>query len=129
MEKKIEVLLVDDEADFTKPMSLWLESKGYSVTVASNGEGGIKLAREKAPDVVFLDLNMPVMDGITVLKEIRKVDKELPVIMISAYVEDRRIQQAIASGISGVFYKGKNFEEGLSLLEVALRKHKKLKNG
>lgn len=128
MDKKIKVLLIDDESDFTKPMSFWLESKGYSVMAASDGKSGIRLVKEYAPNVIFLDLNMPVMDGLTALKKIRAINKGLPVIMISAYVEDQRVQDAIACGISGVFYKGKDFEVGLSLLEVALGKHKNLQD-
>lgn len=128
MGKNIKILLIDDEPDFTQPMSFWLKSKGYSVTVANDGTSGIKMIKENAPNAVFLDLNMPVMDGLIVLKKIRKMKKDLPVIMISAYVDDQRVHEAMTSGISGVFYKGKDFEETISLLEVALGKHKALKN-
>ncbi len=121
------ILLVDDETDFTQPMSFWLKSKGYAVSVASNGEEGIKAIRQETPDIVFMDLNMPVMDGVTTLKKIREFDKELPVIIISAYVEDKRIIEASPYGVSGVFYKGGDFQEGLTLLESALRTHRQLR--
>ncbi|MBN1912965.1 MAG: response regulator [Candidatus Omnitrophica bacterium] len=125
--KPISVLLVDDESDFTQPMAFWLNSKGYSVNVAYDGESAVKQAKENPPDIIFLDLNMPVMDGLETIKEIRKFNKDLPVIIISAYVQDQRIRQANDYGISGVFYKGKNFTEGLLLLETALKTHKQLK--
>lgn len=127
MGKEIKIILIDDEVDFTQPMSFWFKAKGYAVLVANDGETAIKLIKEQAPDIAFLDLNMPVMDGVGVLKNIRKFDKELPVIMISAYVDDPRVQEAREYGISGLFYKGKDFSEGLSLLEAALRTHKNLK--
>jgi len=125
--KKIRVLVVDDESDFLQLMTYWLESKGYSVIVASNGERAVQEAKEKNPNVVFMDLRMPVMDGIEAIRRIREFNKDVPIIIISAYVDDPKTKEAIAYGISGVFYKGKDFEEGLSLLEVALRTHRQLK--
>ena len=61
------------------------------------------------------------------MKEIRRFNKDVPVIIISAYVDDKRAKAAMQEGISGVFYKGKDFSEGLVLLEAALKTHKKLK--
>lgn len=127
MDKERKVLLVDDETDFTQPMAFWFKSKGYSVLVASDGESAIRMIKEDAPDIVFLDLSMPVMDGTQTLKRIREFNKDIPVIIISAYVEDKRAKEASSYGISGVFYKGKDFKEGLSLLESVLRTHKSLK--
>ena len=122
-----QVLLVDDETDFTQPMSFWLKSKGYSVLVANNGQSALGIIREQKPDIVFMDLNMPVMDGATTLKKIREFNKDIPVIIISAYVEDKRVAEATPYGVSGVFYKGGDFQDGLTLLESALRTHKQLK--
>ena len=125
--KNIKVLVVDDEADFRRLMTFWLDSKGYSVVVASDGKSAIQLVKEEKPDVVFMDLKMPVMDGIEAIKRIRRFDKDIPIIIISAHVDDPKEKDALAYGISGVFYKGKDFEEGLPLLESALTTHKKLK--
>jgi two-component system response regulator VicR len=127
MSGQIKILLVDDETDFTQPMAFWLKSKGYAVTAVSSGEDAIKKVEEDTPDVIFLDLNMPVMDGVEVLKKIRGFNKDVPVIIVSAYVEDLRIKEAVNYEISGVFYKGKDFTESHSLIEAALRTHKKLK--
>ncbi|HTZ11674.1 MAG TPA: response regulator [Candidatus Margulisiibacteriota bacterium] len=121
------VLVVDDEADFRQLMTFWLEGKGYYVITADNGQNAIKQIKEKNPAIVFMDLRMPVMDGIEAIKRIREFNKDIPLIIISAYVDDPKVKEAIVHGISGVFYKGKDFEEGLSLLEVALRTHKQLK--
>jgi two-component system, chemotaxis family, chemotaxis protein CheY len=127
MENEIKILLVDDEEDFRKLLAFWLQSRGYTVITASNGEESIKLAKEVNPTIIFMDLNMPVMDGTDALKHIREFNKEVPVIIISAFVDDRKAKEAMALGISGVFYKGKDFQEGLLLLEAALRTHKQLK--
>ena len=126
MEKNIKVLLVDDETDFSQPMAFWFGSKGYYVIVASDGQTAINLIKEKKPDIVFLDLNMPVMNGIQTLKAIREFDKELPVIIVSAYVDQEKIKDIEPYGISGVFYKGEDLDQGLALLETTLRRHKKL---
>lgn len=126
MEKEIKVLVVDDEADFAQPMAFWLKSKGYSVLAASSGEAGIKLIKENNPDIVFLDLTMPVMDGAETLKRVREFNKDLPIIIISAHVDDPRMAGIRPYVISGVFYKGKEFSELAPLLEVALKTHKKL---
>lgn len=124
---KIKVLLIDDEPDFTQPMAFWLNSKGYAVAEAHSGEEGISMAKESPPDIIFLDLNMPGLDGIQTLKKIREFNETVPVIIISAYVEKANTKDVDDYKISGVFYKGEDFQKGLSLLEAALRTHRKLK--
>jgi CheY-like chemotaxis protein len=126
-EKKIRVLVSDDEADFRQLMTFWLESKGYAVIAASNGAQAVELYNQEKPDIIFMDMRMPVMDGLDAIRAIRSADKDTPIIVISAYVDDPNAKEAMTLGISGVFYKGKDFEEGLSLLDVALRTHKHLK--
>jgi len=125
--KNIKVLVVDDESDFRQLMKFWLESKGYLVTVVPNGKSAVEQVKEEKLDIIFMDLRMPVMDGVETIRRIRRFDKDIPIIIISAYVDDPRVKDATSYGVSGVFCKGKNFEEGLSLLESALRTHKKLK--
>lgn len=126
-ERKILVLVVDDEADFRKLLTFWLEFKGYAVITAENGQRAIESIKEKSPDIMFIDLRMPVMDGIEAIKKIREFDKELPIIIISSYIDDPRVKEAVAHGISGEFFKGGDFKDGLSLLETILRTHKNLK--
>ena len=67
------ILLVDDEVVFTKNMSKLLANRGYVVTAANSGDGAIQAMAEKDFDVVVLDLKMPGMDGLTTLKEIKKL--------------------------------------------------------
>jgi len=126
-DKGIKVLVADDEADFRGLMSFWLKSKGYTVVTACNGEDALKQVAGEKPDIVFMDLDMPVKDGVATLKALREAKSDVPVIIISAFVDDRRAKEVRQYGISGVFFKGKDFQEGLSLLEAALRTHKQLK--
>ena len=67
------------------------------------------------------------MDGVQAIGKIREFNREVPVIIISAYLEDLKIKEANNYGISGVFYKGKDFQQSMPLIESALRTHKKLK--
>lgn len=126
--KGIKVLVVDDEEDYRQLMVFWLQSKGYNAVYASNGESAVQLVRSENPDIIFMDLRMPVMDGPQTIAKIREFNQEVPIIIISAYLDDSKIKEAtIHPGIAGVFYKGKDFSHGLILLESALRTHKKLK--
>jgi len=127
MENKIKILLVDDEDDFRNLLGFWLSSKGYEVIPATNGQQAVSLARERSPDIIFMDLNMPVLDGTDALVQIRGFNKNVPVIIISAFVDDKKAKQAMDAGVSGVFFKGSDFQVGMTLLEAALRTHKDLK--
>ena len=73
MDKVIKVVLVDDETSFVEPMSLLFQDKGYSVSVASNGQDALKKIEEDKPDIVFIDIIMPDMDGYMVLKKLGKM--------------------------------------------------------
>lgn len=127
MNKKTKILVVDDENDFRKVMTLWLESKGYDVLSAPDGKTAIRMVRKDAPDIIFLDLNMPVMDGTQTVKEIRAFNEDIPIIIISAYPDRMLLADVKNYDISGVFYKEEDLETGLALLETTLRTHKKLK--
>jgi two-component system response regulator (stage 0 sporulation protein F) len=125
----IKILIVDDESDFRQLMRFWLESKGYFVIEAQDGQTAIQVVKDSSPDVIFMDLRMPVMDGAESIKRIRDFDKNVPIILISSYLTDPKVKETMAYEISGIFSKTEDFqEEGLLLLEIALRTHKKLKN-
>ncbi|MCK4881686.1 MAG: response regulator [Candidatus Omnitrophica bacterium] len=125
MEKKFNILLVDDEMDFIEPIAFWLEAKGYSVQTALNGKDALKLVGEKVPDIVLLDINMPIMNGIDTLKNIRENNQTLPVIMITAELEQLPVLQEL--GISGFFPKEGTLAQLEQLLEPIIRIHAKMK--
>src|SRR3990172_6976775 len=105
----IKVLLIDDETDYSETMGFYLMAKGYKVRTAPSGRNGIEEIRKDRPDIVFLDFLMPGMDGVETLKEIRSFDKELPVIMVTAYASDERVQSATRYEIAGIFPKAEDF--------------------
>jgi len=127
MAEKIHVMLVDDQADFVEPIAFWLESKGYSVSIASSGEKAIQIVKEKNPHIIFLDINMPVMNGIETLRRIREFNQQIPVIMVTAaYAEENRFFQAQELKTSGFFPKTGSLEEMHKTIELTLSAHKKL---
>lgn len=83
------ILIVDDELDFVKLIRIRLESSGYKVIEASNGEAGLKSAMSENPDLILLDIMMPKKDGYSLLREIKSIDKikHIPVIVITAKAE------------------------------------------
>ena len=125
MEKKFSILLVDDEPDFLNPIASWLEGKGYEVRLAPDGKECIAFIEQALPDIVFLDVNMPVMNGIDTLKHIRQHYDNLPVIMITA--ESDKLPMLDEMGISGFFPKGGTIEQIEQLLEPLIRIHAKMK--
>lgn len=81
------VLVVDDEPQILKVMQAYLEQAGYQVTVAADGPAGLAAFRMARPDLVILDLNLPVMDGLEVCRAIRR-ESAAPVLMLTARVEE-----------------------------------------
>ena len=84
---KERILVVDDEKDIVEFIQYNLESEGFKVLTAFNGEEALKKI-EKSPDLVILDIMMPKKDGITLAKEIRLLDKEIPIIFLTARSEE-----------------------------------------
>lgn len=87
MEKKAKILLVDDDVDFVEATKTILESKPYEVIVAYEGDEGLRKAREKNPDLIILDIIMPVKDGFTAAEQLKKDPQlsKIPVLMLTAF--------------------------------------------
>ena len=125
MKKVFNVLLVDDEQDFLEPIAFWLESKGYKIRTAGNGKIALDMIAQSVPDIILLDINMPVMNGIDCLRHVRELHPDLPVIMITAEIE--RLSALQELGISGFFPKEGTLEHLEQLLEPIIRMHAKMK--
>jgi two-component system nitrogen regulation response regulator NtrX len=79
------ILLIDDDAGIRDSMRMPLEYEGYEYLQAATAEEGISLVRRESPDIVFLDVKMPGMDGMEALSRIKAIDDSVPVVMISAH--------------------------------------------
>ena len=90
------MLIIDDEKPILNMFSLLLNLYGYRVFTAENGEDGLDVFKKEKPDVVFLDVKMPGMDGLTVLKEIKAVAPETEVIIVTGHGDEDLAQSAFA---------------------------------
>ena len=124
--KKVHVLLVDDEPDFVEPMAFWLRGKGYQVSIAASGQEAIMAVKEQPPDIVFLDILMPGLDGIETLKRIREINAKLPVIMITAYPDEKNLARSQKLNISGFFDKDGDVKVLQNTIELTLKTYKKI---
>jgi CheY-like chemotaxis protein len=89
MKKRAKILLVDDDEDFVEATKAILETRPYEVISASNGDEGLRKAREEKPDLILLDVIMPVKDGFSVAEQLKR-DPELskiPTLMLTAFAE------------------------------------------
>ena len=87
MEKKAKILLIDDDTDFIEATKTVLEAAPYEVIVAFEGDEGLKKAREETPDLILLDIIMPVKDGFTAAEQLKKDPQlsEIPVLMLTSF--------------------------------------------
>jgi len=92
------VLIVDDEPDSVDLLREFLAGKGYEVLTASNGEEALQKVKEERPHLILLDIRMPGMNGLEVLRQVREIDKEVGVIMVTAVNEDETGRQALELG-------------------------------
>lgn len=85
------ILLIDDDADFVATTRMVLESCDYRVTAALDGTEGLRLARQDPPDLIILDVIMPLKDGFTVCQELKQdpVLASIPVLMLTSFAERR----------------------------------------
>ena len=82
------ILVIDDEEAVRKSFLLALEDNGYEVDTAASGEEGVRAVKKSKPDLIFLDLKMPGMNGVDTLKEIRKVEQNVPVYIVTAFLKE-----------------------------------------
>lgn len=100
------VLVVDDTAFMRLALKSILEKNGFQVIdEAENGSEAVKKYKELKPDIVTMDITMPVMDGIQALKEIKKLDTDSKVVMISALGQESYVMEAVMSGAKGFVVK------------------------
>ena len=113
------ILWVDDEIDLLQPYIIYLSSKDYQVSTATNGQDAIDLIEEQSFEIVFLDENMPGMTGLETLQEIKRLRPQLPVVMITKSEEEHIMEQAIGEKIADYLIKPVNPSQIL----LCLKKH------
>lgn len=101
------ILVVDDEIDFTELMKIRLEASGYDVMTLNGGEQVLNIVRKDKPDAVLLDIMMPGIDGLAVLKQLRLLDAKLPVFIVTAFSNEERVKLAGKLDASGFIVKSR----------------------
>ena len=113
----VRVLLIDDHALFRSGLQELLQRRGIQVVAAvGSGEEGCRLARDRQPDVVLLDMRMPGMDGLVVIQELRRIGFENPVVMLTTSHEERDLVESLRSGAQGYLLKDMEPDELMSAL-------------
>ena len=108
MKKAPHILWVDDEIELLRPHLLFLESKGYEVSSASNGADAVDQVRETPTDIVLLDEQMPGMGGLDTLPELKRVAPDVPVVMVTKSEEEDLMEEALGRQISDYLTKPVN---------------------
>jgi DNA-binding NtrC family response regulator len=116
-----QILLADDEATFRETFSTVLQEEGYGVTAVSNGTDAVGAIKRQAYPVILLDIQMPGMDGIKVLREVMKIRPESRVIMITAYGSIEMAVEAISLGACDYVVKPVMFDDILTKIRQHLR--------
>jgi DNA-binding response OmpR family regulator len=114
--KRAKVLIVDDEPDVLLLLRIDLEAEGYETLLAADGETALRRIAEERPDVVLLDVMMPVVDGWGVLRRLPEVRAETRVVVLSAKANQNDVVQALELG--ALEYVTKPFDSAALLLTV-----------
>ena len=101
------VLIVEDEKILREALAIKFKDEGFEVLEAGNGEIGLELALKSSPDIILLDIVMPVMDGLTMLKKLQddEVGKYLKVLILTNLSDGNKIADAIDDGSRGYLIK------------------------
>lgn len=105
MAEKTSIMIVDDDTGMSRSMALTLKRKGYEVTVANSGAEGIEHVKTRPFDIIFMDIKMPLMNGVEAFEKIREIRPDAVVMMMTAYALEELIQRALEEGAYGVIHK------------------------
>ena len=121
MNPKKQLLLIEDERNICNFIMTTLKSNGYKVISALNAETGLSLAASQCPDLILLDLGLPDMDGLEVIRKIRSWGN-LPIIVISARTQEREKVEALDAGADDYITKPFGTSEMMARVRTALRR-------
>jgi len=117
MKYKANILLVDDNVSLTRTLSLIFGRKGYEVNTVETGFEAIDLIKEKPYDIIFMDIKMPVMDGVETFKKIKKIRSDAVVMIMTAYSVDDLVQEVMQEGAYGIIYKPLDINKVVGIIE------------
>ena len=115
------ILIVDDDKDLRFNLSCILKEEGHEVIAAADGKQALKALALSAPDLVLLDVRLPGMDGVELLEEMKKIEKNLPIIMLTAYSDVKSAVKAMKLGAFDYITKPFDNEELILSIKRALQ--------
>lgn len=118
---KKSVLIVDDQNGIRVLLMEVFSSEGYNTFQAANGKIALEIVKEHSPDMVLLDMKIPGMDGLEILKHIKEINREIKVIMMTAYGELDMIKEATDLGALMHFTKPFDIDEMRIAVNMQLR--------
>lgn len=121
MEKQQKVLVADDEAQIRNILSIYLKKAGFEVVEAADGAEALVKVQSDKPDIIVLDIMMPVMDGLEVCKQVRKIS-DIPIIMLTAKDEDDDRILELEIGADDYITKPFNTREVVARVNAVLRR-------
>jgi DNA-binding NtrC family response regulator len=113
------ILIVDDDVGMVRTTALILGRKGYTVATAEDGPEAIEKAKKQSFDMIFMDIKMPLMDGVETYRRIKQIRPEAVVMMMTAYAVEDLVQQALEEGAYGIIYKPLDIERVIAIIEEA----------
>ena len=116
------ILVIDDEGIIRKKLKHLLELEGYEVLVAGDGKEGLEILQKEKPDIALVDLRMPGMDGIEVLKKIKEMSRRTEVVIITGHCEVATVLEAMRAGAFGYVQKTINYDQIEIEIKRALKK-------
>lgn len=122
MEKKIRILVVEDDPNLGTLLTEYLNAKGHQATLADNGQKGFELFFKNQYDFLVLDVMMPVKDGFTLAQEIRKVNKEVPILFLTAKSMKEDTLEGFKAGADDYMTKPFSMDELLARMNAILRR-------
>lgn len=121
-----EILIVDDQRGIRLLLNELFKKEGFKTHLAANGFDALKIAQENTVDCVLLDMKIPGMDGLEILARLKSENPKLPVMMMTAYVEQHMIDTATELGVTKYFSKPFNIFEIRDEVKKILMTHEKI---
>ena len=121
MKEKKKILVVDDEPDFLQVITMRLQANNYEVITAFNGKEALAKIKKEKPAAVLLDILMPKLNGLETLKRIRKINKKLPVYILTAFSNEERFKLAKKFNASGFIVKTSSLKKEIENITSVLR--------
>ena len=122
MDKKVNILLAEDDKNLGTILKSYLGAKGFEATLCENGKIALDAFKKGDFDFAILDVMMPVMDGFTLAKEIRKLDKKIPLLFLTAKTMQEDIIQGFEAGGDDYLTKPFSMEELLLRIQAIIRR-------